>query len=138
MQPEHPALTAEEVLAQGGWHPRYARVIAVTSDGDYGFALVDGNGDGSELEAETWTWEDGAWTAGVTSGAGPLDHVGPVQTGGQVDNAYFAYGSVPGRQTVTISFGGRLYPTQVNHHGIWAFIKVGTGPQGGAPPVPVA
>lgn len=51
-RPRNHPLTAGEVLAKGGWHPRYARVIAVTSDGDYGFALIDGNGDGQELEAE--------------------------------------------------------------------------------------
>jgi hypothetical protein len=36
---------------------RYAHVLAVASDGDYGFALVGGNGDGAELEAETWIWD---------------------------------------------------------------------------------
>jgi len=53
MPPDHPALTGDEVLAHGGWHPRYARVLAIASDGGYGFAVVDGNGDGAELEAET-------------------------------------------------------------------------------------
>jgi hypothetical protein len=38
MPPDHPALSEEEVLAPSGWHPRYARVLAVASDGDYGFA----------------------------------------------------------------------------------------------------
>jgi hypothetical protein len=52
MPPEHPGLTEQEVLTHGGWHPRHARVLAVTSDGDYGFALVDGNGDGAGLEAD--------------------------------------------------------------------------------------
>jgi hypothetical protein len=46
----HSPLTAGEVIAKGGWHPKYARVIALASDDGYGFALVDGNGDGSELE----------------------------------------------------------------------------------------
>lgn len=45
MTARHPPLTAEEVIAGGGWHPRYARVIALASDDGYGFALVDGNGD---------------------------------------------------------------------------------------------
>jgi hypothetical protein len=138
MQPEHPALTAEDVLAHGGWHPRYARVIAVTSDGDYGFALVDGNGDGSELEAETWTWQDGTWADGSSSGAGPLQDVGPLQTGGQIGNACFAYGSAPGQQAITISFDSRLYPTPVNRHGIWAFIKIRTNPHGHGLPNPAA
>jgi hypothetical protein len=50
----HSPLTAAEVIAKGGWHPCYARVIALSSDDGYGFALVDGNGDASELEAEAW------------------------------------------------------------------------------------
>jgi hypothetical protein len=136
MQAEHPPLTAEEVLAGGGWHPRYARVIAVTSDGDFGFALVDGNGDGQELEAEAWSWEEGAWTGRGSSGAGRLADVGPVQTGGQVDDAYFAYGSAPGQRAVTISFDSREYPVPVNRHGIWAFIKVRTDPDGHGLPEP--
>jgi hypothetical protein len=136
MLPEHHPLTAEEVLAKGGWHPRYARVIAVTSDGDYGFALIDGNGDGQELEAEAWTWQEGTWMANGSSGAGPLSGVGPVRSGGQIDNAYFAYGSAPGQQVISISFDGRLYPTPVNRHGIWAFIKIRTDPKGHGLPTP--
>ena len=98
MTASHSPLTAAEVIATGGWHPRYARVIALASDDGYGFALVDGNGDGSELEAESWIWRDGAWHGSATSGAGQLDGVGPIRTGGQIDgNAWFAYGSAPGR-----------------------------------------
>jgi hypothetical protein len=63
MQSPHPALTPEEVIARGSWDPRYARVLAIASDQDYGFALVDGNGDGAELEAEAWTWDGGTRTA---------------------------------------------------------------------------
>jgi len=136
MPPDHRALTTEDVLAHGGWHPRYARVIAVTSDGDYGFALVDGNGDGSELEAEIWTWQDGTWTSGSSSGAGPLQDVGPVQTGGRIGHAYFAYGSAPGRQTITIAFDGQLHSTPVDSFGIWAFIKIRSGPHGHGYPTP--
>lgn len=73
----HSPLTAAEVIAKGGCHPRYARVIALASDDGYGFALVDGNGDGSELEAEACTWHDGAWRGLGTSSAGHLDGVRP-------------------------------------------------------------
>ena len=105
----HSPLTAAKVIATGGWHPGYARVIALSSDDGYGFALVDGNGDGAELEAEAWILRDGAWHGSTTSGAGPLDGVGPIRTGGQIDGtAWFAYGSAPGRDTVTIAFDGSL------------------------------
>jgi len=95
MPPDHPALTPAEVIAGGGWHPRYARVLATASDGDYGFALVDGNGDGAELEAEAWMWDHGNWAGAGSSGAGPLGSLGPVRTGGHIGNACFAYGSAP-------------------------------------------
>ena len=103
MPPDHPALTAQEVLAHGGWHPRYARVLAIASDGAYGFAVVDGNGDGAELETELWKWDSGTWDGAGSSGAGPLENLGPVRTGGHINNAYLAYGRAPGRQSITIS-----------------------------------
>lgn len=61
----HAALSTADVAARGGWHPRCVRVIAVASAGDYGFALVDGNGDGSELEAEHWLWQKGPGSRGA-------------------------------------------------------------------------
>ena len=74
-------------------------MIAVASAGDYGFALVDGNGDGSELEAEHWLWQQGAWQSGGSSGVGPLDAVGLLHSGGHTDDtAWFAYGSAPGQE----------------------------------------
>jgi hypothetical protein len=130
MPPNHPALTAEEVLARGGWHPRYARVLAIASDGDYGFAVVDGNGDGAELETEMWKWDSGTWDGAGSSGAGPLGNLGPMRTGGHIDNAYLAYGRTPGHQSITISFDGRLHDVPVSRHGVWAFIKVRTNPHG--------
>ncbi len=138
MPTDHPGLTEDEVLAHGGWHPRYARALAVASDGDYGFALVDGNGDGAELEAEMWEWDNGTWASAGSSGACSLDEVGPVQTGDNIGNAYFAYGSAPGRQLITISFDGHLHQVPVSQHGIWAFIKVRTDLHGHGFPSPAA
>jgi hypothetical protein len=46
-------------------------MIAV--DEDVAIALVDGNGDGAELEMEYWFKEDGKWRAGQSGGHGPLD-----------------------------------------------------------------
>lgn len=133
-QTSHPGLRSADVIARGGWHPGYTRVLAAASDGDYGFALVDGNGDGAELEAEMWIWDAGQWQPGTSSGAGPLDHVGPVQTGGQIDDAYFAYGRAHGREVVTISFDHREYEARVSQLGIWVFIKITANPGGTAAP----
>jgi hypothetical protein len=136
MTARHSPLTAEEVIAGGGWHPRYARVIALASDDGYGFALVDGNGDGGELEAEAWTRWDGTWGCGFSSGAGPLDGVGPIRASGEIDEtAWFAYGSAPGRDTVTIAFDGGLHVVPVGQHGVWAFIAARPGRTGWDDPV---
>ena len=74
---QHPALTAEEARPRR-MAPRHARVIVVTSDVNYGFAIVDGNGDGQEPEAEMWTWHEGTWMAGGPSSAGFLKNLDPV------------------------------------------------------------
>ena len=124
----HPALTPDDVLASGGWHPRYVRVLATASDGDFGIAIVDGNGDGAELEEETWLWDDGRWNPGWSSGVGPLDTVCSIEAGGQVGDTSFACGRAPGRPSVTISFDARSFEVPVGQYGIWAFIKAGTGP----------
>jgi len=126
--PVHPALTPDDVLASGGWHPRYVRVLAVASDGDYGIAVVDGNGDGAELEQEAWLWDDGRWAPGSSSGTGQLDTLGTIQTGGEFGDASFAFGRAPGRASVTISFDSQTFEVPVGPHGVWAFIKAGTGP----------
>jgi hypothetical protein len=127
MPPHRRALTEDEVIASGAWHPRYARVIAIASDGDYGLAIVDGNGDGAELEAETWEWNGERWTSAGSAGAGALDTLGPWEAG-QIGNSYCAYGSAPGRQTIMIDFDGRFHQTPVSRYGVWAFIRASTSP----------
>jgi hypothetical protein len=125
----HAALAAAEVIACGGWHPRYARVIAVASTGDHGFALVDGNGDGSELEAEHWLWDEGSWQQGGSSGVGPLDGIGSLHSGGQIgDSVWFAYGSAPGENAITIAFDGRSHQVPVGSYGVWAFTGIRADP----------
>lgn len=126
----HPPLSEQDVLATGGWHPSYVRVLATASDGDFGVAIVDGNGDGAELEEEAWLWDDadGRWTGGSTSGAGPLDHLDAIHSGGQVGDACYAYGRAAARSSVRIRFGGQMFEVAVGPHGVWAFIGTGTGP----------
>jgi hypothetical protein len=52
-------------------------------------------------------------------------------------SAYFAYGSAPGRQSVTIDFDGRHYDVPVSRQGVWAFIKARTDPCHTGFPYPV-
>jgi len=114
------------------------RVLVTASDGDYGFALVDGNGDGAELEEEVWLWEDGPgghgrWQPGSSSGAGPLDHLPTLAAGGYVGPAYYACGRVPGAESVTVEFDGRRFEIPVSPLGVWGFIREAAGPQPGLP-----
>jgi hypothetical protein len=134
MPRDHAPLTEEEVIARGGWHPRYARVLALASDGDYAFAIVDGNGDGAELEAETWRWDDGTWHGRTSSGTGPLSTLERAEPGGQFGRACFAYGRVHGRQSVTVEFDGQTYQAPVGREGVWAFIKIHTKRRAGGLP----
>ncbi len=71
-----PPLTTSQVLLDG-WHARYAKTIFVVNEGHYGGALVDGNGDGAELDlgAFTWTPTDG-WQGSFSTGAGPQQEPG--------------------------------------------------------------
>jgi hypothetical protein len=126
-------LTEEIVIARGGWHPRYARTLAIAADGDYGLAIVDGNGDGAELETEAWLRDDDGWSPGSSSGAGPLDYVGSLQSGGEVGDARFAYGCAIGAQSVRITFDGHVHEVPVGREGVWAFIKSASGPHVAAP-----
>jgi hypothetical protein len=125
----HPALSADDVLAGGGWSPRYARVLLVATDGDRGLALVDGNGDGWELEVEIWAWcEQHGWeAAGTSMGAGALARVGNGRTGGRIDDLCFAYGRLPGRTSATLQFRGHACEVPVNQHGYWGFVSVDDG-----------
>lgn len=71
-------LTDDLVIGTGGWHPAYARVILIVADEDVAFVLVDGNGDGSELEMEYWHKEADGWVGGQSSGYGALGGVSTV------------------------------------------------------------
>lgn len=50
---------------------------------------------------------------------------------GQVgDSAWFAYGSAPGENTVTIDFDGRSHHVPVGSYGVWAFTGIRADPGG--------
>ena len=95
---------------------------------------------GAELEAETWMWDGSNWVSENSSGAGPLDRLGPLQTGGHLGDvpAPFAYGRAPGCREITISFDGHPHQVPVSRYGVWAFIKTRTSPVGQGFRSPVA
>lgn len=84
-----------------------------------------------ELEAEHWLWHEGSWQPDGSSGVGPLYAVGPLHSGGHVgDSAWFAYGSAPGQNTVTIAFDGRSHQVPVGSYGVWVFTGIQADPDG--------
>ncbi len=115
-------LSAEALITAGGWHPAYARILLIEQDGDLAVVLVDGNGDGSELELEYWQrGADGLWRGGSTSGYGPLDDIPTAQIWNAGDFVG-AIGRVEPTDEVSVEYGGHLYRAAVSEIGIWGFV----------------
>lgn len=84
--------------------------------------LVDGNGDGAELELEYWT-RDGArgWECASSAGYSGLDSLARAEawtTGAHV----IAMGKVAPDADVRLSYVGDTHSRQANEFGIWGFI----------------
>jgi len=115
-------LTEEVVLNEGGWNRRYARVLLIEEHDDRAVALVDGNGDGAELEIENWSRENfGKWVGGSSSGysdLGSLERADVWSTGSYV----IALGKVGPGEIVRLSYAGRTYSRAASELGIWGFM----------------
>ncbi len=60
----------------------------------------------------------------------PPGAVGPLHCGGHAgDSAWFAYGSAPGQDTVTIVSGGRTRQVPAGSNGVRAFTGIRAGPR---------
>jgi hypothetical protein len=134
-----PSLTETPVIANGGWHPRYARDLAIATDGDWGLAIVDGNGDGAELEAASWNYNGDTWTPSSSSWAGPPDLTTPRIQGdgadyGETSTSQFAHGVAPQHDHITISFNGHEHQVPVSSHGVWAFVEATNPDDNPGPP----
>ncbi|HUJ65319.1 MAG TPA: hypothetical protein VLX59_07275 [Acidimicrobiales bacterium] len=114
-------LTHELVIEAGGWHPMFARVLLIVADEDVAFALVDGNGDGAELEMEYWSREDTVWTPGVSSGHGPLDMLKSNRWDAGSMVCAVGHG-VPG-ESVRVGYDGEVIQCPVNPFGLWGFVR---------------
>jgi hypothetical protein len=114
--------SAQTIILTGGWHPRYARVLLVEHDGDRALVLVDGNGDGAELELEYWVrGAEGVWQGGSTSGHGALDYMASVQSWSAVDFVVALGRTKPGAD-IDVQYGGAVYRRRANEFGLWGFI----------------
>jgi len=115
-------LSEDAIIRHGGWHPRYARVLLIEHDGADAVVLVDGNGDGAELELEYWHRDaDGTWSGGSTSGHGPLDFL-PSSQSWDAGEFVVALGRVAPATEVAVEYGDHTYHRMANEFGIWGLI----------------
>ena len=131
-------LSADSIVSAGGWHPRYARVLLIEHDDDDALVLVDGNGDGAELELEYWHRDaDGSWLGGSTGGHGSLDSLPSTQSW---DAGHFvcALGRVAPGTDVTVEYGGHAYHRAANEFGVWGLIRPADSPRPGDLPAVTA
>jgi hypothetical protein len=116
------SLSADAIIRVGGWHPRYARVLLIEHDQNDAVVLVDGNGDGAELELEYWHRNiDGTWDGGSTSGHGSLDFMSPSESW-DAGEFVVALGRVAPATQVTVEYGGLAYHRTANEFGVWGLI----------------
>jgi hypothetical protein len=115
-------LSGEALIRAGGWDPRYARALLVEQDGDHALALIDGNGDGAELELEYWRRDtDGVWHGGASSGHGALNSMPAVQSLNAGD-IVAALGRAEPAAEVSVQYDGNVYRRQATESGVWGFV----------------
>jgi hypothetical protein len=120
--PDPMDLTDDLIVLSGGWNPQYARVVMTAVDDDVAIVLVDGNGDGAELEMEYWEKGADGWVGGSASGYGPL---GGMRWTNRWDAGQMvcAVGEgVPG-ESVRLRYDGEVCECTVNQFGLWGFVR---------------
>ena len=112
-------LTEAVVIADGGWDSRYARVLLIQQLGDEAIVLVDGNGDGAEVESEHWLRAPEGWIGASSQGVGPLGSR-PIWTWGEVGGAGFVIGCTPDTKAqMTVEWLGRRSAAVPDAIGLW-------------------
>lgn len=131
-------LSEEAIIRTGGWHPWYARVLLIEHDEKDAVVLVDGNGDGAELEVEYWHREiDGTWRGGSSGGHGPLDLL-PSSESWDAGEFVAALGRVAPGTKVTVAYGGHTYHRTANEFGVWGLAHPADSARPGELPVVTA
>lgn len=116
------SLSPEVVLSEGGWNRNFARVLLVEEYDEQAVALVDGNGDGAELELEYWTREGASgWVCASSSGYSDLGSLARAETW-TTGTHVVALGKVAPGADVRLSYAGGTHSRQANEFGIWGFI----------------
>jgi hypothetical protein len=120
-----PPLTPEIVMAAAEWHPRYAEILAIASDGIYGVSVVDGNSDRADIDVGIWRFEDGSWREHSSWGAfgEPVVEAWTSGWGGTPGAACAIHGYAPDLSSMDITLAGVVHRVAVGGNGYWAFIK---------------
>ena len=112
-------LTEERVISEGRWHPT---VRPGSSDpGDRraeAIVLVDGNGDGSEVEREQWYLTEGGWVPGSSGGMGSFDRRA-LWTWGTTGGTGYVIGCAEPGQSVAVEWMDAEQRATANDVGIW-------------------
>lgn len=116
---------SEEIVRMegGGWNWNFARVVLIEQCDRHAVVLVDGNGDGTELELEYWSHgETGRWTCLSSAGHGALSSLERADTWTTGTHVVALGRAVPG-VNVRLSYRGDTHTRQANDFGVWGFIS---------------
>jgi hypothetical protein len=80
--------------------------------------LVDGNGDGAEVESEHWLRTDDGWVGAISGGIGPFDRR-PLWTWGWRGGSAYVVGCADPGQSVSVDWLGEVRSATANELGIW-------------------
>jgi len=116
-------LTEDLVIATGGWNPAFARVVLIVADEDVALVLVDGNGDGAELELEYWDKGADGWVGGQSNGFGSLGWATGSMNRWDAGSMVCAVGGGAPGETVRIGYDGQVCECAVNQSGLWGFVR---------------
>jgi hypothetical protein len=117
-----PVQPLRPVTRPRAFHQQWSDWRRYRQAGDSALVLVDGNGDGAELELEYWHRDtDGTWEGGATSGHGALTWL-PSSDAWSTGELVCALGRGDPASLVSISYGGTTYSRQTNEFGLWGFL----------------
>jgi hypothetical protein len=111
-----------QVLDRGGWDSRFARVLRRAVDYRAALAVVDSNGDGSELEADAWQHEGGRWEPGNSSGIGSLGATGN-ESSGRSGRVVWAAGLLDAGTIVTVRYRNVEQRVVAAANGLWVWVR---------------
>jgi hypothetical protein len=109
-------LSADVVIRDGGWDPRYARVLLIEQNGVQALVLFDGYDN------------DDGWDNEASSGHCALDSLTSADTW-RAGEFVCALGRVSPGTVVRVSYGGRTYSREANAFGLWGFAHKADSPR---------